>query len=140
MSTANGTMTGGCLCGAVRYALSGKLRPVVNCHCGQCRRSHGHYAAYTSVARDGFALTESRGLKWYRSSPLARRGFCAECGGSLFWDPPDRDTLSVAAGSLDDATGLTTLCHIYVADKGAYYRIDDGLAQYPGSHTGPARA
>ncbi len=140
MSTSNGTMTGGCLCGAVRYALTGKLRPVVNCHCGQCRRSHGHYAAHTSVARDGFALTESRGLKWYRSSPLARRGFCAECGGSLFWDAPDRDTMSVAAGSLDDATGLTTLCHIYVADKGAYYRIDDGLAQYPGSHTGPAPA
>ena len=63
-STGAPRATGGCLCGAVRYALRGALRGVVNCHCGQCRRSHGHYGAYTSVAPDQISLTETRGLKW----------------------------------------------------------------------------
>ncbi len=131
MSAATSSATGGCLCGAVRYAISAPMRKVSFCHCGQCRRTHGHFAAYTGVARDGFALTESRGLKWYRSSDQARRGFCAECGASLFWDHTGRGHIAVAAGSLDDTTGLETLGHIYVADKGAYYEIDDGLEQRP---------
>ena len=45
-------------------------------------------------------LTESRGLAWFQSSSFARRGFCRECGSSLFWDAPKRDTISVTAGSL----------------------------------------
>ncbi len=130
MNTTTTSVTGGCLCGAVRYALSGPLREVTFSHCGQCRRSHGHFAAYTGVDRGGFALTEDRGLKWYRSSDTARRGFCAECGASLFWDGTDRPHMSVAAGSLDDSTGLKASRHIFVADKPAYYRIADGLAQH----------
>jgi hypothetical protein len=136
MSDAPTTRTGGCECGAVRYALSGRLRDVVNCHCGQCRRTHGHVAAYTAVARRGLELTESRGLKWYRSSTAARRGFCGECGASLFFDPDDRGHVAVAAGTLDDASGLKTRGHIYVAGKGAYYEIADGLEQFPGDYPG----
>jgi len=131
MSPSISQVTGGCLCGAVRYAISAPMRGVLCCHCSQCRRTHGHFAAYTGVPRAGFALTESRGLKWYRSSDQARRGFCNQCGASLFWDGEGRDYMAVAAGSLDDATGLETLRHIYVADKGAYYQIDDGLEQRP---------
>ncbi len=79
--------TGRCLCGAVRYQIRGPLRAVVNCHCGQCRRTHGNVAAYTSAARADLVLTEDHGLKWYRSSEVAQRGFCRDCGASLFWEP-----------------------------------------------------
>ncbi len=124
--------TGGCECGAVRYEVHGPLRDVVNCHCGQCRRTHGHFAAYSAVARADLAMIENRGLKWYRSSDSARRGFCGECGGSLFWDAPGRDYVAVAAGTLTAPTGLKTAGHIFVADKGDYYEIADGLPRWPG--------
>ncbi len=128
--------TGGCLCGAVRYELRGELRGVYNCHCGQCRRSHGHIAAYTSVTPDQIVFTEARGLKWYESSAIARRGFCGECGSSLFWEPAAKDHLGIAAGSLDQPSGLSTLGHIFTDHMGDYYTIDDGLERWPGTMSG----
>ena len=124
---------GGCLCGAVRFETEGELRDVVACHCEQCRRTHGHYAAFTSVALSGFRLVESRGLRWYRSSETARRGFCAECGASLFWAPEGEARMSIAAGALSGRTGLKTARHVHVASAGDYYSIDDGLPQYSGA-------
>lgn len=123
--------TGGCLCGGVRYRLTGDLRPVVNCHCGQCRRFHGHHGAYTTLPMERFTLLSDATLRWYRSSDIARRGFCSTCGSSLFWQRLDgRHGISVAAGTLDEPTGLFTLGDIFVADKGDYYEIDDGLPQH----------
>jgi hypothetical protein len=114
---------GGCLCGAVRYSLTGPLRPVVACHCVQCRRTSGHFAAMTSVPLERFALVAEAGLAWYRSSPTARRGFCRLCGSNLFWRPDGEARVSVTAGSLDGATGLAIERHIFVADKGDYYAL-----------------
>jgi hypothetical protein len=98
--------TGGCLCGAIRYAVSGPLRPVIICHCVFCRRTTTRGGAYTACARDDLTVAPSRALKWYRSSPTARRGFCGTCGSQLFWEPTGRDTISVSAGSLDSTEGL----------------------------------
>jgi hypothetical protein len=128
---------GKCLCGAVAYEVRGPMRDVVNCHCGQCRRTHGHFAAYTSVQRSDLTMTEWRGLKWYDSSDKARRGFCQECGASLFWDMRSRGTLAIAAGSLDAPTGLKTIRHIFVAEKGDYYEIEDNLERLPKGHPSP---
>ena len=116
--------TGGCLCGAVRYEATGALRDVVVCHCRMCRKVHGHIGAYTAAARDALRLVETRGLKWYRSSAQARRGFCSECGATLFWDGEGRDTMSIAAGTLDEPTGLATALQIHVASAGDYYAVD----------------
>ncbi len=120
---------GGCLCGGVRYEVRGEPRQVVACHCGQCQKSHGNYAAYTRVPLEGFTLTAQEGLKWYRSSETARRGFCRHCGSSLFWELLDVGDISVAAGSIDPPSGLVTIRHIFTADKGDYYEIADGLEQ-----------
>jgi hypothetical protein len=116
--------TGGCLCGAVRYEALGALREVVVCHCRMCRKAHGHIGAYTASARDALRLVEAHGLKWYRSSAQARRGFCSECGATLFWDGDGRDTMSIAAGTLDEPTGLATVLQIHVASAGDYYPVD----------------
>ena len=125
------TLTGGCLCGAVRYELGGKPHPVVNCHCSQCRRWHGHVGAYTEVPKGDFTLVEERGLRWFQSSERARRGFCAECGSSLFWDSLVKEQLGIAAGTLDSPTHLKTIAHIYVESAGDYYTIADGLPTLP---------
>ena len=127
---------GGCLCGGVRYRVTGPLRPVVDCHCGQCRRTHGHVAAYATAATAALELLEAAGLRWYGSSPGVRRGFCGTCGASLFWERTAGTTTGIAAGTLDGPTGLATVGHIFVADAGDYYAITDDLPRFPGSDEG----
>jgi len=101
-----------------------------------CRRLHGAFGAYTKCANTGLTMIEDRGLAWYDSSATARRGFCRECGASLFWQPAGFATTSIAAGSLDQPCGLKTIGHIYAGEKGDFYEIGDGLEQFPGSAGG----
>ena len=126
--------TGGCLCGSVRYEVRGPLRDVLICHCRECRRWHGHVSASTAARRDDLVLLEGRGLRWIQSpdsDARARRGFCGECGSSLFWDPPGRETISIAAGTLDGATGLRIVSHWFASQAGDYYEIPrDGLPRH----------
>ena len=123
-------MNGSCLCGAVRYQVTGPLRPVVACHCVQCRKTSGHFVAATSALRADVTIDGK--VTWFHASDTARRGFCGTCGSSLFWDGPGVN-ISIHAGTLDGPTGLKTVGHIYCADKGDYYDIKDGLPQTPGA-------
>ena len=124
--------TGQCLCGAVRYQVSGPLRGVIACHCSQCRRTSGHHVAATEVASSDLAFAAEASLSWYRSSDTAERGFCSVCGGNLFWRLIDGDTTSIMAGTLDTPTGLAIIQHIFVADKSDYYVLDEDIEQRPG--------
>ncbi len=133
--------TGGCLCGATKFEVHGPLRNVINCHCSKCRRFHGNVGAYTAVKRKDLLFIRQDGLKWYRSvtdeTPGVYRGFCKECGSSLFWDVRDsRDSICIAAGSLDQPTGLKTIGHVWVSQASDYYEITDGQPQFPDSHGG----
>ena len=128
---------GGCLCGGVRYECRTPMRAVVNCHCRMCRRTHGHVAAYSAVAKAGLVLTNTLGLRWYASSTDARRGFCSRCGASLFWEHAHDDHVAISAGTLDSPTHLTTVGHVFVADAGDYYTICDGLRRFAGSMRTP---
>jgi hypothetical protein len=130
----NTTARGGCLCGAVRYEVRGPLRDVIACHCSQCRRTSGHHVAAASVLSTDLVLLTADTLRWYRSSASAERGFCARCGGNLFWRETraDNDWTSIMAGTLDLPTGLRLVQHIYTADKSDYYEIADGAPQDPG--------
>ena len=132
--TARSTHGGGCLCGAVSYEVRGPLRDVFICHCRECRRWHGHVGAFTAADRDDLVLTSADELRWIDSPDSdagARRGFCAECGSSLFWDAPDRPTVSIAAGTLDGPTGLRVTAHWYVSQAGDYYELPaDGLPRH----------
>ncbi|MBW8447410.1 MAG: GFA family protein [Arenimonas sp.] len=119
--------TGACLCGAVRFRTHGPLRDVVFCHCSQCRRQTGLYYAATDVPRDRIALSGEDLVGWYRSSEEARRGFCQRCGSALFWLRDGSDHISVMAGAFDQPSRLVAGYHIFCADKGEFYAIDDGL-------------
>lgn len=121
------TYKGSCLCGAVSYEITGPLRPVVGCHCRQCQKTSGHYVAATQGRWDQLDVKREDGLAWFRSSETASRGFCKECGSSLFWRPHGNDTVSIMAGTLDLPTGLTMSCHIHSDAKSDYYQITDGL-------------
>ncbi len=124
--------TGSCLCGSVTYTVSGDLREVIACHCQQCRKQSGHFFAATNAPDHALQVTDTNdSLRWYQSSAKARRGFCASCGSTLFWKHEDDDFTSVLAGSVNEPTGLKLTKHIFCADKGDYYELNDGLPQSP---------
>jgi len=125
--------TGGCACGAVRFRSSNKPGPVVACHCSQCRRQTGLYFASVDVALDGLVIDGRETLHWYQSSEAAERGFCRNCGSALFWQRISSDSVSILAGAFDKPSDLAFGYHIYCADKGDFYEINDGLPQYPGA-------
>lgn len=128
--------TGGCLCGAVRYEVAGLLRDIVNCHCSMCQRLHGSFGAHSKAKKANITITNDSGLAWYKTSDIARRGFCRICGSGLFWEPFDQEGTGIVAGTLDGLTGLKTIGHIFVGEKPDFYDISDDLPQFPGSSDG----
>jgi len=132
------SFTGGCLCGGVRYRIDGDCRDIICCHCENCRRTHGHVAAYTALDQSALTLVSAHTLQWFHdASPDTYRGFCNRCGSSLFWDARDgRKRISVAAGSLDDSGSLQIIGHIFAAEAGSYYEISDDLPRYDQGNAG----
>ena len=120
------TTRGSCNCGGVRWEAEGQLRGILVCHCGQCRKQTGSFYAATNVADDKLKLTADATLKWYRSSPEARRGFCSECGSALFWKHEADDFTSILVGTIDGPTGLEIAEHIFTRDMPDWYEITDG--------------
>lgn len=124
---------GSCLCGAVSFTVRGPLRPVLACHCSQCRKTSGHYWAATAAPSDCVEITHEGALEWFQSSTQAQRGFCRRCGSSLFWRHASRDAWGIAAGALDSPTGLHTQAHIFFTDASDYYLIHPDEATIEGS-------
>lgn len=122
---------GSCQCRAVTFTVAGALPPPNACHCSICRKQSGHFFASTEVRRADLSVTGAEHVTWYKSSAKVRRGFCTRCGSSLFWDPPHLDWIAVAMGAFDGPTRTQMNLHIFVADKGDYYHIADGLPQNP---------
>ena len=120
---------GSCLCGAVRLEIDGVLPRPDACHCTQCRKHSGHYFVSTDVPRSALTIHGADKVTWYRSSEKVQRGFCATCGSTLFWDPIGKDWTAVAMGAFEAPTETTIKIHIFVAEKGDYYEIADGLPQ-----------
>lgn len=95
-------LTGGCQCGAVRYALYSELIDPSICHCRMCQKAFGaFFAPLGGVARQDFAWT--RGApRIFDSSSAAERGFCANCGTPLTFEYLGTDKIDVSLGSLDE--------------------------------------
>jgi hypothetical protein len=123
------THKGACLCGAVHFEFKGDLTPPNACHCTACRKTSVHFEASCDVPRKALTIHGQENLAWYQSSEKVRRGFCRICGSSLFWDPVFQDWTAIAMGAFDTPTGTHLTKHIFVADKGDYYEINDGLPQ-----------
>jgi hypothetical protein len=122
--------SGSCLCGRISFKARGKLREVIACHCGQCRKQTGLYYAATNVRHDHLELNDWSLVSWYQSSEKAKRGFCGSCGSALFWAYDGEAEISVMAGAFDAPTDLKMGYHIFCADKGDFYEITDGLPRY----------
>lgn len=121
---------GSCNCKAVRFTTRGPLREVIACHCSQCRKQTGLYYAATNVADDNLDVLGAENVTWYRSSEEAQRGFCKTCGSALFWKRNGANYTSIMAGAFDGVTELSIGVHIFCADKGDFYEINDDRPRF----------
>jgi hypothetical protein len=112
--------TGACLCGAVRFRITGNFESFFLCHCARCRKDTGSaFAAnlFSSTAEITWLSGNDR-VKTYRvPSTRHERSFCAECGSALPGVQANGALLVVPAGSLDGGPDMRPTAHIFFADR-----------------------
>ena len=124
-------ITGGCICGAVRYEAKGQSVMVELCHCRSCRHAVGApLMAWAAFRRGDFAITTGAPTI-YESSPGLERAFCGRCGTSLtLADDRFSDEIYVSLGSLDDAELFPPEFHIWRSHRLSWLETSDSLPRY----------
>ena len=127
---------GGCLCGAIRYCVSGKPMNTMVCHCQTCRRAAGSpVVAWLTFARADFRLSKGQPAEFSSTSPV-RRTFCGSCGTPLTYSRRDSpDSVDVTTCSLDDPDAFPPTHHSWLSDDVGWVRFGDGLPTFPQSRT-----
>ncbi len=128
-------ITGGCLCGAVRYEVRGRFLRAGHCHCSRCRRhSGGAVGTQGRVRLQDFRLLSGRDrITSYRPEGGMAKAFCSVCGASLFggtW--PEGPEVSIRLGSVDGDPGIRPQCHTHVGSRAPWDSILDDLPQFDG--------
>ena len=127
MSDKTTPITGGCLCGAVRYEASGLPTDSAYCHCKMCQRWKGAPVSASAGFRTA-TLRITRGQpKFYQSSPHVHRGFCSDCGSSLFIRYPESDEIWVGTGTMDEAENVQPRRHMGIESQLPWFMIADDL-------------
>jgi class 3 adenylate cyclase len=123
-------ITGGCLCGAVRYEISESVIDAGFCHCRMCQRFSGSpVSGFASFPRGSVRFTQGE-PKYYASSSLAERGFCANCGSSLTFRPLIplwSDFFTIQIGSLDHPENIAPTWHLGIESQMPWLDVHDNL-------------
>ncbi len=121
-------INGSCLCGSVKYEISGAVGDIVHCHCSTCRKAHGSaFSSVASVQDCDFKLSNRDSLKSYESSAGKHRYFCSNCGSQLYAKREGTSHLILRLGSLDSDLYSPEKEHIWVSQKASWYCIDSKL-------------
>jgi len=115
-------LTGGCLCGAVRYEVTGGYDGCAHCHCRMCQRAAGApVVPWFMIKGDHFRIVKGA-LKFYKSSDTAERGFCEECGTQIVfqYEKDKGASIDVTAASLDDPEAIEPTSQIWTASRLAW--------------------
>lgn len=125
-------LTGGCLCGSVRFEIDGALGPITCCHCSRCRRASGSaFTAAASVDAECFRLIAgSEQLTEYESSPHNRRAFCSRCGSELYGRHDEFPIVRVRAGGLEEDPGSRVAAHFMMDSKAPWLASDDPVEEF----------
>ena len=124
-------ITGGCLCGAVRFRITAEPLAAHYCHCSMCRKqTGGPFGVFATVQSEGFSFTKGKPAA-YESSPGNMRHFCGACGSPLgAWAAEDPKLLAIALGCLDDPNLIKPELHTQTSTQVSWCKIDDGLPRY----------
>ena len=136
-------LTGGCLCGAIRYTLNASVTGLRACHCKNCQKHSGTGGTVNAVVpTDKFKITKGTTKNYQDSATQSgrtlSRHFCAECGSSIYSQRiPDPGFLVVRAGSLDDSSGMKITGNIWTATAPPWAYIDPATECHPGNMPPP---
>ena len=126
MTDALAPVTGGCLCGRVRYEANPTHRDGYYCHCRMCQLAFGNTrAAYLNLRKDQLRWLSAPA--YHASSKIARRGFCSHCGTPLSFEFLDSEFMDLSIGSLDDPSAFKPTEHWSVESRLECWHADDGL-------------
>jgi hypothetical protein len=125
-------LTGGCLCGDIRYRIDATPVEALYCHCRMCRRAHGApVVAWVTVPRTGFTVTAGNPAA-YQSSPKAIRCFCGRCGTPLTWESVANPALvDVGITTLDDPAVIAPSMHLWAESRISWFDTADDLPRHP---------
>lgn len=124
---------GSCLCGGVTYEINGPLTNVLNCHCSMCRKLHASaFRTRAQVKTEHWTTLSGHSLiKFYESSKGEHKGFCSNCGSSLYTKfDNDPRILGFPLGTLDTDPKVSAEKHVHVSSKAPWYGITDELPQH----------
>ena len=123
--------TGGCLCGAIRYRVTGPATATSLCHCDSCRRSTGGPSLAWAIFDQDKVEILSGELAVHRSSPGVERGFCAACGTSLTYARENRPGLfDVTTASLDDPEAFPPAIEIWTEERLSWVAPHPAIPQF----------
>ncbi|MFQ5957792.1 MAG: GFA family protein [Alphaproteobacteria bacterium] len=131
MSDESDVHEGGCLCGKVRYRVTGKPRWVAHCHCQSCRRASGGAAVtWAGYTNETYEVTKGAPVR-FNSSPGVTRGFCGDCGSPMTYEsgrwPAE---VHVTLGTLDSPDAFPPKVHVYAEERLPWLRLDEHLESY----------
>lgn len=129
------TMTGACLCGAVRFEVGLPSEFCGHCHCSMCRRNHGAgFVTWFGIPRAKLAIVDDSALVRFQSSGHGTRSFCGRCGSSLFCESTNHpDRVDVVLANMDGPIDRPPQLHFHFDDRAAWVAVDDGLPRLGGS-------
>ncbi len=135
LAPADARVTGGCLCGRVRFEIGLPTLFCAHCHCSMCRKAHGAgFVTWVGVPYARFRITAGEEvLRRYDSSEHGWRRFCEHCGSSMLCESKAHpDHLDVALGALDSPIDRAPSLHVFFDDRADFVSIDDGLPRLGG--------
>lgn len=143
MGESTTTHDGSCLCGTVRYQVTGPFHTMMSCHCSMCRKHHGAaFGTYVSSALSGFKwISGEDAIHAYQSSTQGKRYSCKVCGSVLPMMMSEHGLAVCPAGPLEGNLGITPGAHLFVGSKAPWYTITDSQpqhAEYPPEYATPA--
>ena len=135
-------MTGGCLCGKIRYTVSQPLQNIIACHCTHCQKASGAGASHNAVVPTSAVTFTSGQPKLFadtaQSGNTLNRYFCGDCGSPIYSHRATTpETLVVRAGTLDDSSAMKITMNIWTRSARPWAWIDPASRQHPGQPDAP---
>jgi hypothetical protein len=122
-------MGGGCACGRVRYTADVADDEAYLCHCRMCQRATGGVSvAFKNLKKA--AVTWLAEPDWYKSSPIARRPYCSQCGTPLGFEYPDSANMDLTVGSFDDPSRFKPTMHFGIESAHRAWLNTEGLPEH----------